>query len=131
MRKYDREVEYTSGAEIPVTDHLSRSVPKDYHEVTIELIYYIDCTLPARAENLTEIAEKTDVDPTLSLLRKAVFTRWPRKINNWQSLTRDYLLYREEIVCEEGILIKGDRIIIQTVLLKDILDKSKRTFRNS
>ena len=107
--KYDVTVNYVKGPDVPIADALSRVSPKlasANGQLPKIHVHHITQNLPASPTRLQQIRDETKKDPTLSLLKETVIEGWPQK---------------REIV-EEGLLLKGDRILIPPTLRPEILD---------
>ena len=80
--KYDIEVKYVKGTEVPIADALSRvsPLPAPANGELPQLdIHFVTRTLPASPTRLQQIREETANDPTLSTLRDAIYKGWPDK----------------------------------------------------
>ena len=58
----------------------------------------------------------------MSLLKETVFEGWPQKREKCPPLLHDYWNFREELTVEDGLLLKGDRILIPPTLRPEVLD---------
>ena len=72
---------------------------------------------------LTSIRQETSADPTLSALRDQVLTGWPESPREIPKPLKPYWAYRDELSVENGLLPKGERIIIPEKLQPEIRDK--------
>ena len=70
---------------------------------------------------LIDFRQSTAKDDTLALLKHNVQHGWPQTITELPPELRPYWTFREEISIEDGILLKGERIIIPAVDQPDIL----------
>lgn len=122
--KYDIEVKYVKGTEVPIADALSRvsplPVPANGELPQLD-IHFVTRTLPASPTRLQQIREETTNDPTLSTLRDAIYKGWPDKREKCPVVLHEYWNFREELTIEDGIILKGDRIVVPTSLRKEIL----------
>ena len=123
--KYDVTVKYVKGIEVPIADALSRVSPQqtpancllpqlDIHEVTR--------TLPASPTKLQEIRRETANDPILNQLRDVIHKGWPNKRQECPETLYPYWHFREELTIEDGIVLKGERIVIPQTLQSEILN---------
>ena len=85
-------------------------------------VHHITQNFPASPTRLQQIRNETKKDPTLSLLKETVFEGWPQKREKCPPLLHDYWNFREELTVEDGLLLKGDRILIPPTLRPEILD---------
>ena len=75
---------------------------------------------PQQGYNRFETRQKKD--PTLSLLKETVFEGWPQKREKCPLLLHDYWNFRAELTVENGVLLKGDRILMPPTLRPEVLD---------
>lgn len=81
----------------------------------------ITLSLPASPNRLKQIQEKRESDDTCQLLRNYSMHGWPSK-SSVDSKCVNYWQHRNEIAVEEGLLMRGSRIIIPASLQKEILE---------
>ena len=70
-----------------------------------------------------KLTAETKRDPELQQLHKVVMNGWPQTKERTPMETRPYWNYRDEISCYEGLMFKGDRIIIPQSLRPEILQR--------
>ena len=61
---------------------------------------------------LDEIHTLIKTDPTLSLVMRYVLDGWPGNTNECAEAAQPYFTYREELTIMDGLLVKGNRIVI-------------------
>ncbi|XP_055710577.1 uncharacterized protein LOC129806196 [Phlebotomus papatasi] len=114
VKPYAPKVVYKPGKEIPVADALSRICASE--EATSEEIladerevYAISCL-----EKSAEIRYKnaTLEDKTLQDLMRYIKTGWPDHANQVKQSVRSYFTFKEELSEYEGIVYKGEKIVI-------------------
>ena len=71
-----------------------------------------DETLNCSADKLQVLRESTKQDETLVLLKEIVTQGWPEKIKDLPPELQPYWTFREAITVADGLLLKGNRIII-------------------
>ena len=79
-------------------------------------------TLPASPAKLQQIRDLTTSDPTLSQLRDTIYKGWLELRKECPSMLYDYWNFREELTIEDGLILKGERIVIPPTLRPEILD---------
>ena len=75
------------------------------------------------AEILSRIKSKTAKDVELKVLREVICTGWPETRSEAPSPSRPYWNYRDEFSIEDGLIVKGERIVIPASMIKEILEK--------
>ena len=75
-------------------------------------VHQITQIAPTSPERLQEICEATSKDPTLRLLAKIIHEGWPKTIRDCPCSTQSYWYFRNKIICKDGILYKGVRLIM-------------------
>jgi hypothetical protein len=75
------------------------------------------------SEMIEKIKLATTSDQELTMLKKIVHEGWPTSIKEVPQVLKPYWCYRDEISIENGILMKGQRIIIPSTLQVEILGK--------
>ena len=70
-----------------------------------------------------KLTAETKRDPELQQLHKVVMNGWPQTKEQTPIEIRPYWNYRDEISCYEGLMFKGDRIIIPQSLRPEILQR--------
>ena len=88
----------------------------DDQKDTIELpklyAYQITSQLCARSNSLQQIRITTQEDDEFTLLKHTITQGWPNNIKVVPSVIQSYWTFREEITIEDGIIMKGTRIVI-------------------
>ena len=67
-----------------------------------------------RSDSLQQIRIATHEDDELALLKHAITQGWPSTIKEDPSVLQSYWTFREELRIEDGIILKGTRIVIPT-----------------
>ena len=84
-------------------------------------VYQICHQLPARSDSLQEIRQATLTEDELALLKHTIMTSWPANIREIPQVLHPYWTFHEELTIEDGLVLKGTRIIIPTKKCKAIL----------
>ena len=58
------------------------------------------------------IRKETKADPVLDQLQGIITAGWPDSIKDLPPVIRSYWPYRDELAVNDGIIMKGSRIII-------------------
>ncbi|XP_036435970.1 uncharacterized protein K02A2.6-like isoform X1 [Colossoma macropomum] len=127
LMRFAYTISHVSGKNIATADVLSRApvsgTADGLQEEEINL--YVDTVmtrLPATEHKLREIQIHQDSDPILLQLKTHCVEGWPDKFSV-DATTRPYLPFSGEFTVQNGVLLKGDRIVIPASLRGDILNK--------
>ncbi|XP_046857922.1 uncharacterized protein K02A2.6-like [Xenia sp. Carnegie-2017] len=121
IQPYDYTVKYVPGKQLPVPDMLSRS-PIPGPEIP-----QLDVSIGSLAHMTTSRLEKikiaTHLDPLLQKLTHQVMVGWPEHRQNCPIDLHQFWNFRDEIAVHDGILMKGDRVIIPKTCQAEILHR--------
>ncbi|UYV84257.1 K02A2.6-like, partial [Cordylochernes scorpioides] len=93
-------------------------------ELEEELSAYIQSIeFPATEERLLEISRKQKEDSLCSQLAKYCMSGWPKNKREVDPALRGYWQFQEDLTYQNGLLLRGQRILIPKSLRKDILEK--------
>lgn len=125
IQPYDIKLRYKPGKTIPVADTLSRLHLADTDiesQVDMEiLVHSVLQTVPIASQRLAQIRKETTKDETLNSLLETIQVGWP---NNKKSLDRKlgpFWSYRHELAELDGLVVKGERIVIPRSMRAGIL----------
>ena len=76
--------------------------------------------LPVSDNRLKEIQEATEQDPTLHSLRLIIQRGWPNTKAELSEELKPYFDIRDTLQVEDGIILKGERLLIPTSMRKEI-----------
>lgn len=117
--QYSPKIKYIRGTAIPIADVLSRDCEIDEYEsdetCAINLIHAIGEDLRDR------FIRDTAADVELQTLKKAIMGKWPAEKDKIPKIIRAYEPYIQEITYEDGLLLKGDKIIVPRVMIQSIM----------
>lgn len=119
IQGYTFDIEYRPGPSMGLADSLSR-LPNPHKIGEVDLVIRIDY-MNIKDAKLQEIKNETRIDPVLQCLRDVVHEGWPNTIKEIPTDIREYWDYRDEISVYDGLLLKGERIIIPTNLRQNML----------
>ncbi|CAC5410926.1 unnamed protein product [Mytilus coruscus] len=127
LQKYDIILQYRPGKEMYLADTLSRAYLKETSDTSIttdeiESINLVD-ELPISEERISELQEHTKNDFQMQELKEVIQEGWP--INKWNVLlsVSIYFDIRDELTLQNGLLFKGERVIIPKSLRTDMIKK--------
>lgn len=127
LQRYDIEIVHRPGKEIPIADALSRKsiayrLESLYEDMDAQ-IHTIVANLPISDRKLTDIRKATEQDPQFISLRSVIKAGWPDVRKKCPSSLSEYWNHRDEISEIDGLLFKGEKLIIPHVLRKDMLER--------
>jgi hypothetical protein len=116
LQQYELSFQYRPGKEIPVADALSRMHLSDQDpEIQIEgevAIHAFFRDIPVSRNKLENIREETLRDSELKTLSDIIESGWPNEQRQKPSIILQYWNYRDELVVNNGIILKGQRIVV-------------------
>lgn len=120
---YDYTLSYRPGTQIPVADALSRA-PTTTQPPDTEFENVNSLALsPFNPQRLSEIKQATASDDTLVQLMDTVVKGWPNEKSKLPVCITPYFDYRDELTVQDGIVLRGERVVIPTSMRKDLKDK--------
>ena len=120
LQNYDLKIAYKPGKEMLLADGLSRLTPAENSHIELDL--QIDL-VHFGARKLEELKEETGRDNTLKGLRDVIVAGWPGSRKGLASPLRPYWSCRDEMAVEDGLILKGERVVIPQRMRADILGK--------
>ena len=129
LQRYTFTLVYKPGKDMVLADTLSRAYIKgkpESNELEDDLICAVNLVvnnLPVSDPKLQEIRSATEQDPTLVKLKNTIQLGWPEKRSQAPQELRDYWNYRDELSEADGIILKGEKIVIPHTLRKEMLEK--------
>ena len=110
-QEYNFELEYKGGKAIPIADALSSALTSSPTGQEVVAVNNLSFT-PLKPSCLDEIHEKTNTDETLKLLKQTVMEGWPENKGLLLKPLTPYFDYRDELTVQDGIILRGERIVI-------------------
>lgn len=125
IQKYDAEIKYVPGKNVPLADALSRisPLPGDTIEGLDVSVHELHLHLNATPTRINEIKEETTKDELLLSLRAFITQGWPDTRSECPAHLHAYWNYRDELTVADGIILKGTRIIIPKRLQPAVLQQ--------
>ena len=78
---------------------------------------------PVKRERLTEIEKATDKDNVMMKLKARIITGWPEKLADLEPELKPYFSYRDELTLQDGLIVRGDRIVIPASMRLEVKRK--------
>ena len=83
--------------------------------------------LQARSESLQKLRVATQADDELAILKHTIMQGWPKNIKQVPPELQPYWTFREELTIEDGLILKGTRIVIPNKQWQAILKQLPKT----
>ena len=114
LQRYDVEIGYVRGEKMYLADTLSRAYVEQTEEVAVSDVELVNMAqyLPISSTRILEIRSASEEDPELSALKSIVLQGWPEERKNVPPTITVYFSFRDEISVQDGLLFRGDRVII-------------------
>lgn len=119
---YNFDIQYKPGKQIPISDALSRAPVSKPDPPILEEVCNLSLT-PIPDHRLDDIRGATVKDETMQRLSKIITTGWPSDKNNLPAEVLPYYSYRDELTAQDGIILRGDRVVIPKSLRLDMKGK--------
>lgn len=120
LQPYDFVLCYRPGKQIPIADSLSRAPTEDKTHIPLDVQINL---VQFSAERLADIKRETERDTVLHSLKRVITSGWPETRNDLAPALRPYWSFRDELAIEDGLIMKGGRVIIPLSLQAFILSK--------
>ena len=103
-----------------LTDALSRYAPQVGPEVPLDItIHHIHIT----PEKKLEFQQTIQDDPLLQSLTETIVAGWPENASDVPIALRPYHNHHDELTVEDGLILKGEALVIPPVEREKILHK--------
>ena len=128
-QRYDLKLDYTPGKYLYTADTLSRAVdptakPASRLEDDVEAyVNMVTTTVPVAPTRIEQIREDTQKDEDLQELIKVITEGWPEETRECTAKTREYWNVRAELTVIDGIIYKGQKILIPKSMRRLMLEK--------
>ncbi|KAK3752981.1 hypothetical protein QZH41_016289 [Actinostola sp. cb2023] len=125
LQRYVVEVHYECGTNMLIADMLSRAYltePDFKGQAEFEQINMAKF-LPITDQRLEEIRQETNRDDTLQVLSAVILQGWPEAKADVPSEATTYFSIRDELTVQDGIILRGDRVIIPSSLRQSLKEK--------
>ena len=120
LQQYDFELVYRPGKDVPIADSLSRSPEHDNTHIALDMqINFVQFS----AQRIADVKRETDEDPTLSQLKRVIGQGWPERMKDLPPQLRPYWSFRDELSVEDGVVMKGPRVVVPKSMYEYVLEK--------
>lgn len=125
LQKYSLNVVWKKGKDLVIADALSRApimseeAQNDIDEYQIHTVSY----LPISDLRLNELKQATETDTTMQMVIKYACQGWPCQKGLVPNEVKPYWGVRDELYVSEGLVLRGDRVVVPRALRHDMLKK--------
>ena len=124
LSTYNLQVKYVGPKSVSLAEAMSRLA--DYNKATKEvpgLDISIAQVFKVEPTHLESLQEETKVDPALAELSDFIITGWPEITQDLPQHLHPYWCFRYELTILNGLIMKGNRIVILTSMLAGTLKR--------
>ena len=119
LQRYDVTIKYRPGKEMQLADALSHCPARASQEIKLDMrVDYIAFTKPW----IEKLKDSTQRDPILAMVYQLT-QGWPHQRRHVPCLARRYWDFRDELSTDDGMLLKGLRLIIPGELQEEYLSR--------
>ena len=118
LQHYDVSIKYRPGKEMVLADSLSRLSPIPDKEIHLEQsIYAVQFT----HDKLQQLKLEPESDPEVTAIRNIIIDGWPDSAKQLPKNLREFWSCKDELSVEDGLVLKGERVLIPTTMRSYIL----------
>ena len=118
LQRYDVTIKYRPGKEMQLADALSCCPVRASQEIKLDMrVDYIAFTKPW----IEKLKDSTQRDPILAMVYQLTQQGWPHQRRHVPHLARRYWDFRDKLSTDDGMLLKGPRLIIPAELQEEYL----------
>ena len=118
LQRYDVTIKYQPGKEMQLADALSCCPVRASQEIKLDMrVDYIAFMKPW----IEKLKDSTQRDPILAIVYQLTQQGWPHQRRHVPHLARRYWDFRDELSTDDGMLLKGLRLIIPAELQEEYL----------
>ena len=135
LQRYDLTIKYRPGKDMLLTDALSRCPARGSEEIKLDM--RVDYVAFNKAW-IAKLKEATREDPITGTVYQLTQQGWPHQWRHTPRMARVYWDFRDELSTDDGLLLKGPRIVIPSCLCEEYLERlhywppvSKARFRTT
>ena len=120
VQPYDFVLRYKPGKQMMLADAMSRQPSSESTQIDLDIqVSFVQFS----TQKLQSIREATQADDELCALRAVIVDGWPDSQRHLAAPLRPYWSCRDELAVEDGLIMKGDRLVIPLSLQAEVLSK--------
>ncbi len=121
------DMKHVPGKDIPLADTLSRkSLPDTFPEMSEGMDVQVNAVianLPISDQKMDTIRQATTADTQLQTLKQTILDGWSEVRQHCPAQIIDFWNYRDELTYVDGIILKGQRVLIPSDCRHTMLEK--------
>ena len=118
LQHYDVSIKHSPSKEMVLADSLSRLSPIPDKESHLEQsIYAVQFT----HDKLQQLKLESESDPEVTAIRNIIIDGWPDSAKQLPKNLREFWSCKDELSVEDGLVLKGERVLIPTNVRSYIL----------
>ena len=121
LQKYDLKFVYKKGTELYVADTLSRSYIDDKSDLDVDEQVDILSLMSISPARMAELQKHTLADPVMQKVAHFISNGWPAKSKSVPPEAQPYFPIRDELIVDDGVILKGLRVVVPQTLRKEYL----------
>ena len=126
LQPYDLDVHYVPGKYMYLADTLSRAYIQGEGNAEMEdelsrVVHNLVLNIPVSANELSEIRQATEQDPTLMKVRSLIMRGWPKFRKSVPPEVQNLWNIRDEHHLAEGVIFVGEKVLIPAKLRQQML----------
>ena len=125
-QRFSFEFQYKRGKELHVADALSRAYIASNTDEGESLVWEVMSQLVVSDQEQSELQQATATDPEIQALKKLIIGGWSKNCKAIPPAARDYFAIRDELLIDDGVIMKGISLVIPKPLRKDYIDRVHR-----
>ena len=120
IQPYECEIKYKPGKEMVFADYLSRIQPTNGAEIELDRVIN---SISVTETGKEKMVKATEQDNILQCLKSQILEGWPESPQQVPKIIRGYFSMKDQLSTEDGLLLKGNTLIIPQNMKKEMLDK--------
>ena len=124
LQRYHIYLQYKPGKELFTADTLSRAhLPNagDEDQDLVICVHQAVMRLPVSDNKLRELRVETSSDRAMAILTETIQNGWPKHVQSSPKDVREYWAVKDELSTADGLIFKGEAIVIPPGLRKEVL----------
>lgn len=123
LTKYHLKVKYVGSKSVLLADTLSRLVKPGRDQEIPGLDVNIASIMSVKPTRLQRMQEETKADPVLTEVQELIKHGWPESMQELPQTLQPFWCLRDELVMLDGLVMKGNRILVPTAMREDLLQR--------